>query len=113
VLPPDGYLSAVADLAGTRVLPELGKAAWSPGRLLDFEIALEGIRQAIGFCAQRIAAEADPAVIAELRAEQAVWAARGRDLTPADAAAIERIRDDAGDLLGVEDDEDEDDEQSD
>jgi hypothetical protein len=77
--------------------------------VLGYEIALEGVRQAIGFYAQRIAeaeAAGDPAVIDELREQQARWAARGRDLTPLDARAIARVRDDADNLLSVPDEDD-------
>ena len=101
----------MADLADPLVLPALGKARWTPAQVLGYEIALEGIRQAIGFYARRIAEveaaeEPDVAVIAELREHQAAWAARGQDLDPLDTRAITRIRDDADELLSVEEDED-------
>jgi hypothetical protein len=101
----------VGDLAGARVLPELGKAKWTPAQVLGYEIALEGVRQAIGYYAQRIAeaetaAEPDPGVIDALREQQAHWAARGRDLTPLETRSIARIRSDADDLLSVPDEDD-------
>jgi hypothetical protein len=101
------------------VLPELGKAKWTPAQIFGYEIALEGVRQAIGFYAQRIAAaeaadEPDAAAIAALCAEQADWATRGRALDPLDTGAVARIRKDADLLLAEEDvDGDSSDEQGD
>jgi hypothetical protein len=82
---------------------------------MAYEVAQEGVRQAIGYYADLIAgeesnAEPDLAAIAGWRAEQQAWAARGQELTPLDTRAIKRIRANADDLLSVEDeDEDEDD----
>ncbi|RZT20447.1 hypothetical protein EV649_3594 [Kribbella sp. VKM Ac-2569] len=98
----------MANLADLSVLPELGKAKWTPAQIFGYEIALEGIRQAIGFYAQRIAAaeaadEPDAAAIATLCADQAAWAARGRALDPLDTGAAGRIRKEADLLLSDED----------
>jgi hypothetical protein len=106
----------VAELADSQVLPELGKARWRPAQVLGYEVALEGIRQAVGFYAQRIAeAEAadqpDADVIAGLREQQADWAARGQDLDPLDTRLIARIRADADELLSVDEDDDDEDDQ--
>ncbi|WP_350281024.1 hypothetical protein [Kribbella sp. HUAS MG21] len=106
----------MADLADPLVLPELGKARWTPAQVLGYEIALEGVRQAVGYYAQQLAAaeaadEPDADAIAVLREQQATWAARGQDLDPLDTRAIARIRRDADDLLSVEEDEDDEDDQ--
>jgi hypothetical protein len=102
----------VVDLAASKVLPGLGKAGWTAGQLLGYEIALEGVRQAVGYYAQQIAeaeaaGEPEAAAIEALRAEQAAWAARGRDLGVLDVKAVAAIRNDADELLSVDDDEDE------
>jgi hypothetical protein len=94
------------------VLPALGKAKWTPAQIFGYEIALEGVRQATGFYAQRIAEaeaadEPDQDAIAALRAEQAAWAARGDQLDPLDTRAVNRIREDADNLLGVADEDEE------
>jgi hypothetical protein len=85
--------------------------------VLGYEIALEGIRQAIGYYAHQLAAaeaadEPDADLIAALREHQAAWAARGQDLDPLDTRAIARIRQDADDLLSVDDEDEEDDQGS-
>jgi hypothetical protein len=98
------------------VLAELGTATWTVPQAIAYEIAQEGVRQAIGYYAQLIgqaeaAVEPDAAAIADWREKQRAWAARGQELTPLDTRAIKRIRADADDLLSVEDrDEDDDDE---
>jgi hypothetical protein len=83
---------------------------------MAFEIAQEGVRQAIGFYARPITAEeaaADPDVAVSRRSEQQAWAARGQELTPLDTRAIKRIRKEADDLLIIDDDEDDDEETDD
>ena len=111
---PVGYRSGVVNVAAVNVLTELGTARWSAPEAMAFEIAQEGVRQAIGFYARPITAEeaaADPEVAASRRAEQEAWAERGQELTPLDTRAIKRIRKEADDLLII-DDEDEDDEEA-
>ncbi|WP_410785677.1 hypothetical protein [Kribbella sp. C-35] len=100
----------MVNLADPIVLPELGKAKWTPAQIFGYEIALEGVRQAIGFYAQRIAAaeaadEPDAAAIAALCADQAAWAARGRGLDPLDTSAAARIRKEADALLNEDEDQ--------
>ena len=98
------------------VLGELGTASGTARELIDYETALEGAAQAIGYYAGLIAveetgAEPDLEAIAGWRADQEAMAARRRALTPQDADEIESIRDDVSDLLaqGDDDDDDEDD----
>ncbi|WP_427888871.1 hypothetical protein ACQHIV_36425 [Kribbella sp. GL6] len=101
----------MVNVAALNVLPQLDKASWSAPEAIAYEIAQEGVRQAIGFCARPITEaelEADPEVVATRRAEQQDWAARGQELTPQDTRAIKRIRKDADDLLSVEDEDDDD-----
>ncbi|MFD3403152.1 hypothetical protein ACFWUU_20880 [Kribbella sp. NPDC058693] len=101
----------MVNVAAVNVLTELGTARWSAPDAMAFEIAQEGVRQAIGFYARPITAEdvaADPEVATSRRTEQQAWAARGLELTPLDTRAIKRIRKEADDLLII-DDEDEDD----
>jgi hypothetical protein len=109
-----GYRFGVVNVAAVNVLTELGKASWSSPEAMAYEIAQEGVRQAIGFYARPITtdeAAAEPDVAANRRAEQQAWAARGQELTPLDTRAIKRIRKEADDLLIIDDeDEDEDDE---
>ncbi|MEU8224658.1 hypothetical protein [Kribbella sp. NPDC048915] len=99
----------MGQLAEIAVLPALGKASWSGAQLLQYEVALEAVRQAIGHYAQRIA-EAEAAgesacdEIAMLRAEQAAWAARAQDLDPLDTGAVKQLRTDADDLLSEDED---------
>jgi hypothetical protein len=98
------------------VLPELGTAGWSPAQAMSYEIAQEGVRQAIGYYAQliaaeEVAAEPDAGAIAGWQAEQRTWAARGQELTPVDTRAIKRVRADADGLLSVEDDDEDADEE--
>ena len=105
----------MVNVAAVNVLAELGTATWTGPQAIAYETAQEGVRQAIGYYAQLIgaeesAAEPDADVIAGLRADQQVWAARGQELTPSDTRAIKRIRADADDLLSVPDDDDDDDE---
>ena len=100
------------------VLAGLGTATWTAPQVMAFETAQEGVRQAIGYYAQLIgaeesAAEPDAAAIANWRADQQAWAARGQELTPSDTRAIKRIRADADELLSVPDDDDDDDETGD
>ncbi|TCC20315.1 hypothetical protein [Kribbella speibonae] len=107
----------MVNVAAVNVLSGIGPATWSAPQAMAFEIAQEGVRQAIGFYAHLIgteqsAAEPDAAAIAGWRAEQEAWAARGRELTPLDVRAIKRIRKEADDLLII-DDEDDDDENED
>ncbi|MGZ0151043.1 hypothetical protein ACXJJ3_28585 [Kribbella sp. WER1] len=106
----------MVNVAALNVLPQLDKASWSVPEAMAYEVAQEGVRQAIGFYAREVTEaelDADPDVAADRRAEQQDWAARGQDLTPQDARAIKRIRKDADDLLSVDDDEDDDDESGD
>ena len=96
------------------VLGELGTASGTARELIDYETALEGAAQAIGYYAGLIAveetgAEPDLEAIAGWRADQEAMAARRRALTPQDADEIESIRDDVSDLLAQGDDDDEDD----
>jgi hypothetical protein len=98
------------------VLTELGTARWSAPEAMAYEIAQEGVRQAIGFYARPITAEeaaADPDVAMSRRTEQQAWAARGQELTPLDIRAIKRIRKEADDLLIIDDEDDDDDEDAD
>ncbi|MFI5730499.1 hypothetical protein ACIA49_10310 [Kribbella sp. NPDC051587] len=108
----------MADLGTINVLANLNTARWSASQAMAYEVAQEGVRQAIGYYAQLIAtaeANADPdlAAIAGWRAEQEAWAQRGQKLTPLDTRLIERISSDADELLTDLDDEDEEDEESD
>ncbi|TCC10683.1 hypothetical protein [Kribbella soli] len=101
----------MVNVAVSKVLPELGKASWTAAQLFAYEIALEGVRQSVGYYAQQLAAaEAadvpDADVIDALRAEQAAWAARGQDLDVLDVKAVAGIRKDADELLSVDEDED-------
>jgi hypothetical protein len=107
----------VVNVAAVNVLAELGTATWTVPQAIAYETAQEGVRQAIGYFAQLIAAEEstdepDAAAIAGWRADQQAWAARGQELTPSDTRAIKRIRTDADDLLSVPDDDDEDDDEN-
>jgi hypothetical protein len=105
-----GYRFCVVNVA-VNVLTELGTARWSAPEAMAYEIAQEGVRQAIGFYARPITAEeaaADPDVAASRRTEQQAWAARGQELTPLDTRAIKRIRKEADDLLIIDDEDDED-----
>jgi hypothetical protein len=100
------------------VLGELGTAGETARELIDYETALEGAGQAIGFYSGLIAREEaaedpDLEAIAGWRAEQQALAARRRTLTPQDPVEIERLRDDAADLLAEDDDEDEDEDDED
>ena len=107
------YRFGVVDLPAVDVLTELGKASWSRPEAMAYEIAQEGVRQAIGFYARPIEAEeaaAEPDAAASRRTEQEAWAARGQELTPLDSRAIKRIRKEADDLLIIDDDDDDDDE---
>jgi hypothetical protein len=109
------YRFGVVDPRAVDVLTELGTASWSRPEAMAYEIAQEGVRQAIGFYARPIEAEeaaAEPDAAASRRTEQEAWAARGQELTPLDSRAIKRIRKEADDLLIV-DDEDEDDDEAD
>ncbi|WP_371405052.1 hypothetical protein OHA10_05230 [Kribbella sp. NBC_00662] len=109
----------MVNAAAVNVLAGLGKAGWTVPQAVAYEIAQEGIRQAIGYYSELIAAEEatgepDAAAIAGWRAEQQAWAARGQQLTPVDTRAIKRVRADADDLLSVEvDDEDDDSDEDD
>lgn len=103
----------MVNVAALNVLPQLDKASWSAPEAMAYEIAQEGVRQAIGFCARPITdddLETDPEVGVTRRAEQQEWAARGQELTPQDTRAIKRIRKDADDLLSIDDEDEEDDE---
>ena len=96
------------------VLTDLGPATWSAPQAMAYEIAQEGVRQAIGYYAHLIAteqaaAEPDATAIAGWRAEQEAWAARGQELTPLDTRAIKRIRREADALLIIDDDDDDED----
>jgi len=112
---PVGYRLRVVNVAGINVLAELGTATWSAPQTIAYEIAQEGVRQAIGYYAELIgqeeaSAEPDTSAIADWRTEQQAWAARGQELTPLDTRAIKRIRADADDLLSIDvDDEDDND----
>jgi len=104
----------VVNVPAVNVLRELGTAGWTPDQAVVYEIAQEGVRQAIGYYAQLIAAEEaaaepDADAIAGWRAEQQAWAARGQELTPLDDRAVKRVRAEAYELLSVEEDDDEDD----
>lgn len=104
-----GYRLGVVNVAAVNVLTELGTARWSAPEAMAFEIAQEGVRQAIGFYARPITAEeaaADPEVAVSRRTEQQAWAARGQELTPLDIRAIKRIRKEADDLLIIDDEDD-------
>lgn len=97
----------MVNAAAINVLAGLGKAGWTVPQAVAYEIAQEGIRQAIGHYSRLIAAEEatdepDAAAIAGWRAGQQAWAARGQQLTPVDTRAIKRVRADADDLLSVE-----------
>ena len=110
-----GYRFRVVDLPAVDVLTELGTASWSGPDAMAYEVAREGVRQAVGFYARPIEAEeaaADPEAATTRRTEQEAWAARGRELTPLDSRAIKRIRKEADDLLII-DDEDDDEEDDD
>lgn len=101
----------MVNVAAVNVLPALGTAGWTSDQAVMYEIAQEGVRQAIGYYAQLIgaeeaAAEPDAEAIAGWRAEQQVWAARGQELTPVDAAAVKRTRAEAYELLSEDEDED-------
>jgi hypothetical protein len=101
----------VVNETAVNVLAELGPATWSAPQAISYEVAQEGIRQAIGYYAELIAqeetaAEPDATAIDGWRAEQVAWAARGSELTPLDTKAIKRVRAAADDLLSVEDDDD-------
>ncbi|WUJ72747.1 hypothetical protein OG809_05625 [Kribbella soli] len=99
----------MVNVAAVNVLTELGTARWSAPEAMAFEIAQEGVRQAIGFYARPITAEeaaADPEVAVSRRTEQQAWAARGQELTPLDIRAIKRIRKEADDLLIIDDEDD-------
>ena len=105
----------MVNAAAINVLAGLGRATWTVPQAVSYEVAQEGIRQAIGYYSELIAVEEatdEPHAhaIAGWRAEQQAWAARGQQLTPTDLRAIKRIRADADDLLSVEDDDDDDDE---
>lgn len=111
-----GYRLGVVNVAAVNVLTELGTARWSAPEAMAFEIAQEGVRQAIGFYARPITAEeaaADPDVAASRRTEQQAWAARGQELTPLDIRAIKRIRKEADDLLIIDDEDEDDDDEAD
>lgn len=111
-----GYRLGVVNVAAVNVLTELGTARWSAPEAMAFEIAQEGVRQAIGFYARPITAEeaaADPEVAVSRRTEQQAWAARGQELTPLDIRAIKRIRKEADDLLIIDDEDEDDDEEAD
>ncbi|MFI5690348.1 hypothetical protein ACIA58_00790 [Kribbella sp. NPDC051586] len=103
----------MVNVADPLVLPELGKPKWTPAQIFAYEIALEGVRQAVAFYAHHLAAaeaaeaadEPDEAAIATLRAAQAAWAARGQELDPLDTRAVGRVRDDADELLSEDGDE--------
>lgn len=111
-----GYRLGVVNVAAVNVLTELGTARWSAPEAMAFEIAQEGVRQAIGFYARPITAEeaaADPEVAVSRRTEQQAWAARGQELTPLDIRAIKRIRKEADDLLIIDDEDEDEDEEAD
>jgi hypothetical protein len=111
-----GYRLGVVNVAAVNVLTELGTARWSAPEAMAFEIAQEGVRQAIGFYARPITAEeaaADPEVAVSRRTEQQAWAARGQELTPLDIRAIKRIRKEADDLLIIDDEDEDDDDEAD
>ncbi|HZX06430.1 hypothetical protein [Kribbella sp.] len=98
-------------LAELKVLPGLGTPRWTPGQALGYEIAQEGVRQAVGYYAHLIAeaeAAGEPDAVAALRAEQAAWAARGQQLDPLAVRAVKRVRDDADELLSVDEDDEQD-----
>jgi hypothetical protein len=103
----------VVNVAAINVLDGLGPAPWTEPEAVAFEIAQEGVRQAIGYYAQLIsqeeaADEPDVSAIAEWREGQQAWAARGQELSPLDTTAVRDLRDDADDLLATgEDDDDE------
>ncbi|TDO49230.1 hypothetical protein EV643_106199 [Kribbella sp. VKM Ac-2527] len=101
----------MVNVPAVNVLPELGTAGWTSDQAVMYEIAQEGVRQAIGYYAQLIgaeeaAAEPDADAIAGWRAEQEAWAARGQELTPMDSPAVKRTRADAYELLSEDEDED-------
>ncbi|MEV4260868.1 hypothetical protein [Kribbella sp. NPDC049584] len=101
----------MVNVAAVNVLTELGTARWSAPEAMAYEIAQEGVRQAIGFYARPITAEelaADPDAAMSRRTEQQAWAARGQELTPLDTRAIKRIRKEADDLLIIDDEDDDD-----
>src|SRR5262245_57172300 len=81
---------------------------------MAYEVAQEGVRQAIGYHARPIGAEeaaAEPNAAAARRAEQQAWAALGQELTPLDTRVVKRIRRDADALLIIDDEEDDDEEE--
>ena len=108
----------MVNAAAINVLAGLGRATWTVPQAVAYEVAQEGIRQAIGYYSELIATEEasdepDDAAIAGWRAEQQAWAARGQQLTPVDTRAIKRVRADADDLLSVEVDDEDDESDSD
>ncbi|MGW6199313.1 hypothetical protein ACWF0M_24405 [Kribbella sp. NPDC055110] len=106
----------MVNLAPINVLTALGAAGWSRPDAMAYEIAQEGVRQAIGFCARPIEAEeaaADPDAAASRRTDQEAWAARGQELTPLDTRAVKRIRKEVDDLLIIEDEDDDDEDEDD
>ena len=113
-----GYRPGVVNGAGVNVLVELGTATWPTPQAVAYETALEGVSQAIGLYAELIgreesADEPDVAAIAGWREQQRAWAARAQELTPLDVRAMERIRNDAEELLAEPDDDENDDDQAD
>jgi hypothetical protein len=108
----------VVNAAAVNVLAGLGRATWTVPQAIAYEVAHDGIRQAIGYYSELIATEEatdepDAAAIAGWRAEQQAWAARGQQLSPVDTRAIKRVRADADDLLSVEVDDEDDEDESD
>ncbi|WP_166678209.1 hypothetical protein [Kribbella kalugense] len=107
-----GYRFGVVNVMAVNVLTGLGTASWSSPEAMAYEIAQEGVRQAIGFYARPITtdeAAAEPDVAESRRAEQQAWAARGQELTPLDTRAVKRIRKEADDLLIIDDEDDDED----
>ena len=44
----------MVNVAALNVLPQLGKASWSAPEAMAYEVAQEGVRQAIGFYANNV-----------------------------------------------------------
>ncbi|MEV6286104.1 zeta toxin family protein [Kribbella sp. NPDC051770] len=77
------------------VLPELRPANWSSEEVLQYETALEGAGQVIGYCAAQLARGGD----LTWRHRQHEWSVRRRNLTPSSVRETAAIHTEAEDLL--------------